>query len=203
MARLRPRFASPRFAQKQADILIDDGFLRLLTKDPLQSPAVFRIIDKAFRKAAVKGANSIKTHITGMGAVATGFMRKSVTFSVEANRRKKPQIQATFGTKAWYDILVHEGLGRHGGQRTIPIKYHPTEEQLAIIEPSPEERLSFYKPSPRVPRPFLTRGIKAVRSDIANTISTGVKKAMRKVGSARGTPRHSLKTVSFGGTRSL
>jgi hypothetical protein len=193
-------FKAPRFTQKSVSIKINKGFANFLTGNPFKNKPFIDKVSKGFAKAMIIGANSVKGQMQIMNAVATGFMRKSIVTIIEANPNKTPMIKATIGTKAWYDILVHEGLGRHGGQRTIPVKYRPTAAQLAIVEPDQETRKKYYKASPRVPRPFLTTGIKLVKTPMKNEIYSSIRSAIKELGlGSRNTPTIDLKSVLGGG----
>jgi len=196
MATLKPMGAG-RTIQADATILLDDGFYNFFRVNPLDRPAFIKPVEKGFRRAAVTGVNSIKNRITSMKAVATGFMRKTVGASVRVNPNRNPRIQLTFGTSAWYDILVHEGLGRHsrsGGE--IPPQYLPSELQKAIIEPNDfKTRLKYFKRSPKIPRPFLTEGIKAAQTSMNADINNGIKAGLAAIGSKRGVPKHKFQEV--------
>lgn len=196
-----PVFGRGYTAQKGARILIDDNFVNFFKVNPLKKRAFMREVERGFRRAAVVGANAIKTQISSMRAVAAGFMRKSVTYEVDVNSERKQMIILTFGTKAWYDILVHEGLGRHGGQRTIPAQYKPTPEQLAIVEPSPEERmrLPIWKPSPKGPRPFLILGIRRAKKGIRSEIVAGMIRGIKAMKGKGATPKHDISVLLGGG----
>lgn len=190
-------FGPGRTTQAGIEVFVDDSFYRFF-KVPITSNKPFMsIITKAFKKAGVAAVRSVKNKITSMNAVATGFMRKTVVAGVRVKYGKniKTPIEMTVGTAAWYDILVHEGLGVHGGYRTIPAQYRPTEFQKAIVEPSPEERKEYYKRSPKVPRPFLTEGIRDAQGVIASEISKGFSTALSSLGSQRGVPRHKIESI--------
>ena len=197
-------FGSPKFAQ--ARILVDDGFKDLFTKNPLRQPRVFREVERGYKRAAVIGLKAIASQITSSGAVGYGFMRKSLTSTIVVKpRARKHQILLTFGTQAWYDILVHEGLGRHGGSRKVPYQYKPTPAQIAIIEPSVEDRLAdkqSWNKSPGYPRPFLTIGLLNAKSAMNISIADGVKKGMGVSTRAKGIPKYDLvKLLNAGSVR--
>ena len=194
--------------QKAAQILIDDSFVKFMKGNPLKQKAFFKEVDRHFRRALVIGAESVKRQISAMRAIGSGFMRNSVIFTMEANADKNPMIQGKIGTMAWYDILVHKGLGRHGGSKTIPSEYRPSEAQKAIIEPDEETRMSedfrklYWKESQGIPRPFLTIGINNAKKAMAKEVMAGVRKGMKALrGSGRGgIPKHDISEVLFGGT---
>lgn len=206
-ARVSPIFKAPRFAQKGASFLIDDNLYRLLKKNPLETRKFINEVDHGAKRGLVIVANSVKRQMQMMNAVATGFMRKTITYEYEAGAKKKGVIlKYVLGTKAWYDILVHEGLGLHGGQRTIPAKYRPSEMQKSIVEPSPAVRMSkefkekYWKPSPKVPRPFLVKGVKAARSSLMKETNVGIRKAFKTLAVRGGSiPKHDVRTALGGG----
>lgn len=189
-------------AQKKAGLYIDAAFVDFIKqKNPMASAATIRDLRQAFKRGLVIGAVSIKDQIQMMSAVATGFMRKSVTYDMIVNvSGGKFYMEGRFGTKAWYDILVHEGLGRHGGQSTIPSEYAPTQEQLAIVEPDAETRKRYYKPSPKRPRPFLVRGVDVSKGKMMNAWKKGLMKALSRMKGKGGSPSINIQTVLGGGT---
>jgi hypothetical protein len=181
---MKPLYGKGRTLQAEATCLIDDSFLNFFKVPPLKNYSFIANVDKGFRRAAVIGVQSVKNEIGSMRAVATGFMRSTVVASVRTYPGKKVLIEANIGTSAWYDILVHEGLGRHGSGK-IPDKYKPTPFQLAIVEPDAKTRMKYYKPSPKIPRPFLTIGIKKVSSAMNNEVRKGILSGL-KIMSYRG-----------------
>ncbi len=191
-------FKSPRLNQKSVQILINRGFANLLKKDALSSKGALVKLSRGLSKAMLIGANSVKSQMQMMNAVATGFMRKNIVSTVKVNYNSKIKVEGTIGTKAWYDILVHEGLGVHGGQRTIPAKYRPSKAQLAIIEPDAKTRKKYYKRSPKVPRPFLTLGIKAAKSEMKEEIFKSMRGILKEIG-GKGAINIDLKSVLGGG----
>lgn len=194
-------FKRVRTRQKDVSLYIDDNFLNFLKINPLRNKRMVREVERHFKRAGVEAVESVKSRITMMNAVATGFMRRTVGFFIDVNANKNPMINMTIGTKAWYDILVHEGLGYHGRSKSLPAKYLPTDEQRAIVEPDLEIRKEFYKRSPKVPRPFLTDGIKSAKSNIVNEIEAGLKSGFRIFGKRKSSiPKHDIRKLSFGGT---
>jgi hypothetical protein len=193
-------------AQKDAQIKIDDGFLEFFRVPIIKRKGFLREVERGMRRAAVAGANSVKDQIQVMNAVAFGFMRKSVTYSMKTKTDGEFLITGKIGTKAWYDILVHEGLGRHGGSRSVPSEYRPTAAQLAIVDPDwetrnkPENRARYWKPSPKTPRPFLTTGIKKAKNKMKSEVMSGIRKGLKTFkGKGKGTPRHDISALFLGG----
>jgi hypothetical protein len=193
-------------SQKAAQILIDDNFLNFFRVPVLYRKSFLRKVERGLRRAAAAGAESVKQQIQTMNAIGFGFMRDSVTYEMETVTSGEYLIKGAIGTRAWYDVLVHEGLGRHGGSREVPSKYKPSAEQLAIVEPDwetrndPENRKKYWKKSPKTPRPFLTEGIKKAKTRMKVEYMGGLRDAMGELGSrAGGTPKHDISAVLFGG----
>lgn len=199
----RPVPAGPgRTLKAHVQVLVDDAWVNFFKKDPTRQPNFVRTVKKGFEDAMLIGIRSVKSQITMLNAVGTGFMRKSVRASVEAKPGGKPTIKAVIGTQAWYDILVHEGLGRHapGSIQPVPARYRPTREQLDIVDAfmTYEKRKAYFKRSPKIPRPFLYSGIMAARAQMTRQINDGMKNGIRVLGSRRGIPRHNIKEVLGG-----
>lgn len=192
--------------QKDAQILIDSNFKNFFKVPILKRKVFLREVDRGMRRALLAGANSVKDQIQVMNAVAFGFLRKSVTYEMELTTKGGFLAKGRIGTKAWYDILVHEGLGRHGGQRSVPSQYQPTDAQLAIVEPSwevrnaPDNRAKYWKKSPQRPRPFLTLGIKRVKDKMKQEVMAGIRRGIKASGGkGRGVPRFDISEILFGG----
>ena len=193
-------FKNSRATQKSVSVYVDQSMADFLRKKGnLMDDKFMRKVEKGMKKGMVAGVNSIKAEMGSMRAVATGFMRKTVSAEIIAHKLgRTPEIVGMFGTKAWYDILVHEGLGYHSsGGGKVPAKYAPTSEQLAIVEPDAKTRRQYYKKSPRIPRPFLKLGVKRALPAIVAAIRDGIKEG---VGTGKiGKPSIDMRTVVGGG----
>jgi hypothetical protein len=190
-------FKQKACVQSDINFLVDDGIIRL-AKGEFFDEEFWRIVAKYVKRAMVIVVNQVKSNITMMNAVATGFMRAHIVSTVRVDMGSRTPIVARVGTQAWYDILIHEGLGRHSPSKKIPEKYKPTPAQTAIVPPSDK---AYWKPSPMVPRPFLKNAISQTRTAVAALFAEGFKQAAAKTGIKRGKPRHRLEHVLFSGGR--
>jgi len=200
MAIKAPLYKNSRTTQKSVSIYVDQSMADFLRKKGnLMDDKFMRSVEKGMKKGMVAGVSAIKSEMGSMRAVATGFMRKTVSAEIIAHKLgRTPEIVGMFGTKAWYDILVHEGLGYHSsGGGKVPAKYQPTAEQLAIVEPDAKTRRQYYKKSPRIPRPFLKIGLKKALPSVVEAIRKGIEEGIG-VGKA-GRPSIDMRTVMGGG----
>jgi hypothetical protein len=188
-------FPTRRYIQADVKILADDGylnFMKRLKKKDIPSKKYWDVVSRYVKKAILIVINQTKSNIQTMNAVATGFMRNNIVSTVNIQSGKTP-IVAVIGTKAWYDILVHEGLGRHSPGNVMPKKYLPTPAQKAII-PAFGEAKKYWKKSPKIPRPFLMFAIQSTKVAVAKMIAQGCREANKATGIKRG----SLKEVTKG-----
>lgn len=171
-------FRSTPTRQKQVEVkfLVDEVWKEAMNMNSKDLAKYMSIVERHYRRAMVVVAEKVKANISMMNAVATGFMRSHVVTSITVNMNfPNPSIVGKVGTQAWYDILVHEGLGRHGSGE-IPAEYLPTPEQLAIV-PTIAASSSYWKPSPKIPRPFIREAIKQTRSQVTEILKRGFKEA--------------------------
>jgi hypothetical protein len=195
----RPLYRAKRYIQADIQVYADDGFMERIMRGKIKSfPSIkyWKIVERYIKKAMLIVVNKTKSNIHMMNAVATGFMRNNIVSVVNVKGGKTP-ITAVIGTRAWYDILVHEGLGRHSPSGRIPSKYKPTEAQKAIIPHSLEEvkKAGLWKSSPKVPRPFLRLAVEQTKTAVHEMIKQGIRAANKAEGAKRGTPRNVTKFV--------
>jgi hypothetical protein len=169
------KYGSPSFRQKDVGIFVDNGFKKFLKSAKGFKKEFWVVVERYFKKAVVILEERIKRNITSMNAVATGYMRKSIKGYVKINSGARTPITAVIGTKAWYDILVHEGLGRHSPSGKQP----PGGIIMGPIVPSMAIRRKYWKPSPKVPRPFLKNAVKESKGAVKDMINQGFKAAVR------------------------
>lgn len=182
----KPLYGSKRYIQRDIQVFRSanlEKHINELRSNKFPSIKYWKIVERYIKKAMLIVVNRAKTNIQTMNAVATGFMRNSIVSVVNVRYGKTP-ILAKIGTKAWYDILVHEGLGRHSPSGKIPDKYRPTPEQLAIIPHSisKEFQKEYWKHSPKRPRPFLKMAIQQTKGAVRSMINKGLKEAQKQTG---------------------
>lgn len=190
-------FKSNKFKQKDAlfQFLVDDAWRSYMILGHKISEKITKRVEIGYRRAAQYLANRVKANIHSSNAVATGFMRNSVVVKIEVSSFF-PKIKAKIivGTNAWYDILVHEGLGRHSPSGKIPAKYRPTPEQLAIV-PTSVDSAPFWKPSPKKPRPFMKIALMQSKNKMKKIVFEEIKDAYRNIGGRPGNPKHDITTI--------
>jgi len=170
--------------------------LKFLKQNKEMTPLFWSIVEKYFKRAMVIVENRTKIYISSMHAVATGYMRKNIVAVVKVNAKKRVPIEAILGTKAYYDILVHEGLGRHSPTGELPANF-----QEGPVVPSLAVRKKYWKPSPKVPRPFFKYAIRDTRTMVTDIIRAGFREASKKYLGTYGAgskPRHKLSAVMGG-----
>ena len=197
MARKPLMYKSKRYTSKDVDILFTESMIRFLRLTDNQRWT--KEIYKGLQKGIVVLQNEVKNQIMGMRAVYSGFMRSNIIGWIEPTYDPYGNINAYVGTKAWYDILVHEGLGPHSmGDKRIPEKYKPTAAQKAVA-PSWKEKLQTAgkpKSGGAGPRPFLVDALYKSDVKILDEVSQGIVKGYRAViGHSLGIPKHSLDEV--------
>lgn len=188
-------FTNPRARQKDSlfTVQVDDAWKSYMNLGPTASAKFLKKMEHAFRKAMVLVVVKARRNLTSSNALATGFMRNTVISSITVKDFfPRMEVLSTVGTKAWYDILVHEGLGRHSPSGKMPAKYKPTAEQLAIV---PASSRAYWKRSPKKPRPFLTDAVRSTRRSIGKIINDGMKDAFKSLGAKPGKPIHDITTI--------
>jgi hypothetical protein len=197
-----PLFKNSKGLQRDVKILVDASFAEFLRKKGnLMDHSFVSAVERGMKKGMALGVGIIRSEMGSMNAVATGFMRKTVGAELVAVKYgREPEIMGVFGTKAWYDILVHEGLGYHSssGKGRVPSKYKPSPEQLAIVEPDAKARRAYYKPSPRRPRPFLKTGVQKALPVMVKAITTGIIEGLGRKRMSLGKPNIDM-TYVLGG----
>lgn len=187
-------YKAKRYIQADIQVLADDGFIEKIVKGKLKSfPSIkyWKVVERHIKKAMLIVVNKTKSNLTTMNAVATGFMRNNIVAVVNVTGGRSP-ISAVIGTRAWYDILVHEGLGRHapgGGKKSLPAKYKPTEAQKAIIPHTLKEvkAAGLWKRGIKGPRPFLREAVEQTKSAVNAMIAQGIKEANKLEQGKKGT----------------
>jgi hypothetical protein len=191
-------FKATRIRQKDVgfQVLVDDGWKAVMSGNMLKDTQFWREVERGYKRAAVVVVKAVRRNIQASNAVATGFMRNNIISNVDVVwTGEVPDVVLKIGTMAWYDILVHEGLGRHSPTGNIPERYVPTEEQKAIV-PTIQDSGKYWKPSPKVPRPFLKLAIQQTKGTVKNMMAQAFRDAFRKK-FARGSkrPRHNILKV--------
>lgn len=198
------RIALPfkRGVYKSADvgIFIDDAMIRFLRLTDQHS--YHKELIKGLGRATIFLMNESKRKIREMKLVYTGFMASNIISWMDPRFDVKGNINSYVATKAWYDVLVHEGLGIHANppKDSIPARFRPTAEQLAVAAPQIAAYRSMrgrkHKGIGRGPRPFLREAVTASRAKILDEIGIGFTKALRaSIGSSTGIPKHRLDEV--------
>lgn len=176
---------SKNYIQKDVQVFRSAGLIKHmqdLRSRKFPNQQYWRTVSRYFQKAILIVVNRTKSNLQIMNAVATGFMRSNIVSTVNVRYGKIP-ITAVIGTRAWYDILVHEGLGRHSPSGKMPDKYKPTPAQLAIIPHKMNKQFQkqYWKKSPKKPRPFLRDAINQTKSAVASMINQGFKEANKTI----------------------
>jgi len=187
---------APRYGQKHVEILVSDSWLKFLKLH--KQKTYWNGLMKGMKNATAATMNEVKSKMVSMDTVYSGFMRANMVAWIDTSKYKSgKELYSYIGTRAWYDVIVHEGYGIHGRPKNeIPSKYLPSEYELSIA-PKWEDsrRLGKHKGSGRGPRPFMTQGIisakqkifgelsKGVVTGIKDTVSSGSMVARRKVAS--------------------
>lgn len=156
------------------------GILRTLQRNPniFHTNYFWKKMQPYLMRADKILQGEIVKRITLSNAVAVGFMKKTVKVTHSFKDSQGDEVfKIVAGTDAWYDILVHEGLGRHSPVEgaTIPEQYKPSATQKNILVPAWDspERLFYYKKSPKKPRPFLRDGLAAALPQVGKMIGRG------------------------------
>lgn len=201
MAKTNVIFKARRFTGKDVQLLISDSFIRFLRLTK-QHQYVKEVL-KGMQRSDVILMNETKKQIQSMKAVWTGFMRNSLFAFIDASDKNlgfvSGKIDSYVATKAWYDILVHEGLGLHsaGGRQPIPPQYAPTMAQQNIA-PSwgVAKQAGKKKSGQKGPRPFMSSALVNSSRKIFVELGEGVIKGIRNtVAAASHTPRKDINSV--------
>lgn len=200
MARPGSIYPAKRYTGKDVQMLISDSFISFLrlTKQHQFTKEVF----KGMQKSDVVLMNEVKRQIHSMNAVWSGFLRSSLHAWIDASDKNigfaSGQIVSYVATSAWYDILVHEGLGIHsnGGSSSIPHKYLPSAAQKAIA-PEWEDVKHIKKNNiTKGPRPFMSNALVNSSRKIFMELGDGVRRGIRNTMAASShLPRRDLDRV--------
>lgn len=199
MAKSRVMYKATPYTSKNVEIFMTESLVRFLR---LTNQHLFmKEMLVAMQKADVLVMNTAKSEIQSMNAVYSGFLRNNLVSWIDkiSNNAIDKPIVSYLGTRAWYDILVHKGLGIHANPRQkIPAQYMPTMEQLAIV-PSFKEKLAAVgvkHSKTSGPRPFYTNALKKAFPKINIIFGDGYLKGLRNmIGHDKNIPRHKFSEV--------
>jgi len=178
-------YQTPRsFGQKHVQVLMSKRLSKFLKLH--KQPKFVTIMINGLKKASANTMNEVKRQITVMDAVYSGFMRSSIQASIANNPDSKGIWYSHIGTKAWYDILVHEGLGiHHSPPQALPANYRPSAAQVAAAPSYAEVRKALGRVGPkrrgRGPRPFLTVALKNTGKENIKIVSDAFKRSIAEV----------------------
>lgn len=190
-------YGTSSYRQKDVGVFIDNGILTFLRTKKEMTPLFWNIVEGYFRKAMQVVGEKVRTNITSMNAVGSGYMRKNIVTTVTVKARAAIPIKAEVGTRAWYDILVEKGWGRHSPTGYMPANIKST----GIVPPSAAIRRKYWKRSPKVPRPFIGDAVKSTRTVVTALFKEGFRQASIKyLGANKAKPKHNLNKV-LGGIR--
>jgi len=195
MSRQKLIYPNIKYKKDSVQIYISDSLIRFfrLTKNNLMLKELYKSL--AISDTIV--VNQMKSEITNMRAVWSGFMRSSLTSWIEINQNPYGTIDSYIGTKAWYDILVHEGLGLHsssGNYENVPAEFLPTSAQLSIAPSWADVKdANSKKEKIKGPRRFMTNALKKSTVSVIREISKGYYKGLRNISAGSlGMPRRTL-----------
>jgi len=200
MAKAPIMYKSKRYTGKNVEVLISESLIRFLrvTGNHLFLKEVY----KGMQRSLVILMNETKKNIQSMKAVYSGFLRSNIISWMEANPNPAGRIKGFVATRAWYDILIHEGLGIHANppQKDYPSQYRPTAQQLAIV-PTWASKMDLMKGVKRKgagagPRPFLRNAVESASIRIVEELGKGAFLGIRNViASGSQIPRHKLNEI--------
>jgi hypothetical protein len=193
-------FKATPYTGKHVDIYLSESMVRFFRM--AKSHLFLKEMLVAMKNANVTVLNEAKSQIQQMEAVYSGFMRNNLISWIENlsyNAMREPLVSYQ-GTRAWYDVLVHEGLGVHASPaQKIPDKYKPSMEQLAIVPSFKEKIMTIGRGKHKGikgPRPFYTIALKNSFAKINLQLANGFMKGIRNtVGADMGIPKHKLSSV--------
>lgn len=194
-------FKSKRYTSKGVQVYISESLVRFFRIT--RQHAFMKEILNSMQKSVSTVQNETKNQIQSMGAVYSGFLRSNIVGWVDANPSlTEKKVEGYIATKAWYDVLVHMGLGIHASppSKEIPPQYQPTSEQLAAV-PSWEVKRSLMKGKTKRggkkgSRPFLKLAIENTSLKVLDNLSEGTIKGIRNtVAMSSKVPRHKLQDV--------
>jgi len=139
--------------------------------------------------------NEAKKRIQSMKAIYSGFLRSNLVSWINPTWGPFKKIDSFVGTRAWYDILVHEGYGVHHQppERKIPAQFKPTAEQLAIVPAWANIKARKNKRGGAGARPFLREALSANVDRFAVIMGDSAVRGIRNnIGGQMGIPRKTL-----------
>ena len=199
MPHIKVPYKSKKYTASNVEVLISDSVVRFLriTGDSTYAKEIY----KGMQKSTAVVMEQMRKQIQAMGAVYSGFLRANVVgFVAPTPYDVYGTVESYIGTKAYYDIYIHEGLGRFSpsGKDPIPTQYEPTAEQLAVVPSWAEKKRltgkKYFIDTKRGPRPFATTALMNSYSEVLDIMGDSVVKAIRNViAKTSRVPRRQLK----------
>lgn len=192
-------YAKQKYSGKHVEVYITEGLVRFLRLT--KNHWFMKEMLKGIQKSTVVLMNEMSSQLSKMNAVYSGFMRSHLYGYVMpvGGATINNQIYGQVGTDAWYDVLVHEGLGiHHQPKQKIPSEFRPTAEQIAMVPSFAEKKrqMGYVKHSPQTPRPFITEAFESRQVQVLEILGNSVAMGLRNtIAGGSGTSRRKLDDV--------
>jgi hypothetical protein len=192
-------FAKQKYNTKHVEVYITQGLVNFLRLT--RNHWFIKEMLKGVQKSTVVLMNEMSSQLSKMNAVYSGFMRSHMYGYVMpvGGASINNQIYGQVGTDAWYDVLVHEGLGiHHKPKQAIPSEFRPSADQVAMVPSFAEKRrtLGYGKRSPQIARPFITEAFESRQVQVLEILGNSVALGLRNtIAGSSGMSRRKLSDV--------